>query len=147
MRALLSLAIAVATTGAVSTAALAAPGVVVPIDQSVRLNVGGSAYSVLVGNPGIADVAVVDSHTLFVSGRAYGTTDVTVLDRDGGTLFQAEVVVAAPEAGRVSIYRGAARTDMACAPGCQVAGQGGGGGGGGAKPTLSGAISTVTGTP
>ena len=120
MRAVVSLGLA-ALAAAVATAAVAAPAIVVPIDQSTRLTVGGAAYSVLVGSPAVADVTVVDSHTLFVSGRSYGSTDVVVLDRDGVQLYRGDIVVTAPETGRVSVYRGAARTDMACAPGCQVA--------------------------
>ncbi len=104
--------------------AVAAPalaeGLVVPIDHSVRLAVQGQAASVVVGNPAVADVTVVDTHTLFVSGRGYGETDVVVLDRAGRTIYSGDVIVAATGGGRASIYRGADRTDMACAPYCSV---------------------------
>ena len=93
---------------------------VVPIDKSMRLTVLGSAASVLVGNPGVADVTVVDSHTLFVQGRGYGETDIVVLNERGDTLYTGDVVVAAATTNRVSIYRGGERTDLACAPGCQI---------------------------
>lgn len=99
---------------------VAAQTLVVPIDHSQRLSVQGSAAAVVVGNPQVADVTVVDSHTVFVSGRGYGETDVVVLDGAGRTIFNGEVLVAAPAGGRVSVYRGSARTDMACAPGCAV---------------------------
>ena len=134
---------------ALASAALAGPAaaisMVVPLDQSTRLNVAGSAYSVLVGNPAVADVTVVDSHTLYISGRGYGSTDIVVLDRDGHTLYAGDLVVSSADAGRVSVYRGAqGRTDMACAPDCQVSvrsggagGSGGGGGGGGSPPAPS----------
>jgi Flp pilus assembly secretin CpaC len=105
---------------AVSAVPVFAASLVVPIDHSVRLNVAGSAASVVVGNPQVADVTVVDSHTLFVSGRGYGETDVVVLDPNGRTLYSGDVMVAAPQSGRVSIYRGAERTDLACAPDCSV---------------------------
>jgi hypothetical protein len=93
---------------------------VVPIDHSTRLAVNGAAASVVVGNPQVADVTVVDSHTLFVSGRGYGETDVVVLDRAGRTIYSGDVIVAAGGSGRVSVYRGADRTDLACAPNCSV---------------------------
>ena len=41
----------------------------VEIDHTARLNLRGAAASVVVGNPQIADVTVVDEHTLFISGR------------------------------------------------------------------------------
>jgi Flp pilus assembly secretin CpaC len=127
MRALRFITIAAAGAALAGAALAASPSIVVPIDQSTRLNVPGSASSVLVGNPLVADVTVVDSRTLYVSGRGYGSTDVVVLDQFGGALFRGSVVVTAPDVGRVSVYRGGARTDLACAPGCQVANRPSGG--------------------
>jgi len=154
MRALATLAFGAALLAGLPAAA--AP-VVVPIDQSIRLNVPGAAYSVLVGSPAIADVTVVDSRTLYITGRAYGATDVVVLDRSGSTLFRGDVVVSAPEVGRVSVYRGAARTDLACAPRCQVSARSGGGDAGGAgggsgpasppAPAAPGAAAPAAATP
>ena len=112
-----------------------------PLDHSTRLKVAGAAQSVVVGNPTVADVTVVDSHTLFVSGRGYGVTDVVVLDASGRTLYSTEVVVGVAHTGRVSVFRGAERTDMACSPNCQVSirtGGAGGSGGGGAAPASPG---------
>lgn len=96
-----------------------AEALIVPLDHSTRLRVAGSASSVVVGNPAVADVTVVDSHTLFVSGRGYGVTDVVVLDVSGRTLFSTEVVVGVAHTGRVSVWRGPTRVDMACTPSCQ----------------------------
>ncbi len=94
--------------------------VVVALDHSARLHVAGSAQSVVVGNPAVADVTVVDSHTIYVSGRGYGVTDVVVLDSNGHSLFAGEVQVTTPNTGRVTVWRGSDRTDMACAPSCQA---------------------------
>jgi len=115
MRVALALAFTLA-----ATAPAFADTLVVPIDHSTRVAVRGQAASVVVGNPQVADVTVVDSHTLFVSGRGYGQTDVVVLDHAGRTLYSGDVLVASAEGGRVSVYRGAERTDMACAPACAV---------------------------
>ncbi len=77
-----------------------------------------------------------------------GATDLVVLDRNGRPLFTGDLVVGSADAGRVSVYRGAERTDLACAPGCQVAirsgggsrgggsSQGGAGGGGGVAQSI-----------
>jgi Flp pilus assembly secretin CpaC len=123
-----------------STGPALAEALTVPIDHSTRLSIAGSAASVVVGNPQVADVTVVDSHTVFISGRGYGETDVVVLDGAGRTVYAGEVMVGSPNNGRVSVYRGAARTDMACAPGCEVSfrsatkGTGSGSDGGAASP-------------
>ena len=132
-----------------------AESLVVPIDHSTRIAVQGNAASVVIGNPQVADVTVVDSHTLFVSGRGYGQTDVVVLDRSGRTIFSGDVIVAAAGSGRVSIYRGAERTDLACAPACSVStrspvapsreGAASGGGGSGGSNPMSGLAAGIGG--
>lgn len=137
MRPILHLALAT-----LSVAALAGPALAqtlsVPIDQAVRVDIAGQVNSVVIANPSLVDVRIVDSHTLYLVGNGYGATNVVALDRDGRSIYSSEVVVSSPNAGRVSVYRGAARTDMACTSNCQVsmrsaaASSGGGGGGGGA---------------
>ena len=112
---------------------------VVSVDHSTRLQIAGSAQSVVVGNPAVADVTVVDSHNIFVSGRGYGVTDVVILDGAGRTIYSNEIVVGLAHTGRVSVWRGPERTDLACAPNCQVSIRTGGGGAGGAASSSSGA--------
>lgn len=97
----------------------------VEVDHVTRLNLNGSAASVIIGNPQIADVTVVDAHTLFVSGRAYGVTEIVVLDGAGRSIYQGEVVVSAPSAGQVRVWRGASLTNMACSTTCSVSVRGG----------------------
>ena len=94
-----------------------ARAIAVPLDYSTRLHISGSAASVVVGNPAIADVTVVDSHTLYVQGRGLGSTNVIVLDRAGRTLFADDVLVGSPGA-HVTVYHGADRDDFACSPRC-----------------------------
>lgn len=103
---------------AIATPALAAPRTSVAIDQTARINLRASAASVIVGNPQVADVTVVDDRTLFLSGKGYGVTEVVVLDPLGRTIWQGEVVVTAPTSGAVTVYRGAQATEMACASAC-----------------------------
>ncbi len=90
----------------------------VEIDHTARLNLRGAASSVVVGNPQIADVTVVDEHTLFISGRGFGVTEIVVLDGMGRTIYQSEVVVSSPSSGQVRVWRGSAVTDMACSTTC-----------------------------
>ena len=127
-----------------AAASTATAGVVaVPINHTVRLAVAGSAASVVVGNPAVADVTVVDSRTVFVSGRGYGSTDVTVLDSLGRTLYSSEIEVAAPSRGRVAVYRGGARSDLTCDPGC---GPNGTAAAGAAAPTMGGSSGSAAAT-
>lgn len=90
----------------------------VEIDRSARVSLRGSAASVIVGNPAIADVTVVDANTLFVTGKGYGVTEVIAVDGVGRTLFQGEIVVTGGSTGSVRVWRGAQATEMACAASC-----------------------------
>ena len=110
-----------------SVAVLALPGsglaqsarISVEIDQAQRVQLRGPAGSVIVGNPEIADVTVVDSNTLYITGKGYGVTEIVAVDSIGRTVFQSEVVVTAGSgSGRVRIWRGAQATEMACAASC-----------------------------
>ena len=93
-------------------------GLEVEIDRAQRIQLRGAASSVIVANPAVADVTVVDASTLYVTGRGHGSTEVVVVDAIGRTLYQAVVHVTAPSAGHVRVWRGAAATEMACASGC-----------------------------
>jgi Flp pilus assembly secretin CpaC len=90
----------------------------VEIDRSSRINLRGQAASVIVGNPAIADVTVVDANTLFVTGKGYGVTEVVAVDALGRTLYQGEVIVTGGSSGSVRVWRGAQATEMACAASC-----------------------------
>jgi len=92
----------------------------VEIDRSARVALTGSAASVIVGNPDIADVTVVDANTLFVTGKGYGVTEVIAVDGLGRTLYQGEIVVTGGSTGSVRVWRGAQATEMACAASCST---------------------------
>ena len=116
-RPILSLTFALA---ALAGAAQAAP--VVPIDQSTPLALPRGTRDVLVGNPAIADVSVIDAGKAVVSGRGYGVTNLVIIDQLGRTVLERQVVVAAPSQGRVSVIRGPRVEEYACAGGCERSG-------------------------
>ena len=110
----------------VSVAALAVAGPVLAqsapmnlaVDTMQRVSVRGAISSVIVANPQIADATVVDANTLFVTGKGYGTTQVTAVDAIGRVLFQNQIVVTGGQSGSVRVWRGAQVTEMACASSC-----------------------------
>lgn len=110
---------------ALSLLLLAAPlaaqaaDITVPIDQSRRLPVGGSAASIMIGNKDIADVRAIDTRTLMVVGKKQGVTNIVVFDAAGRTLYEGEVVVSAPTGSMVTVYRGARAEEFSCSPYCQ----------------------------
>ena len=110
-----------------STALLVAPAIGtaqsaslnVEIDQAQRVQLRGPAGSVIVGNPALADVTVVDSNTLYITGKGYGVTEIVAVDAIGRTVFQSQVVVTdGAGAGRVRVWRAGQATEMACAASC-----------------------------
>lgn len=117
-RSILPLFAAVALLAIPAAAAAQSQPLNVDIDQSTRVQLRAPAGSVIVGNPLIADVTVVDANTLFITGKGYGVTEIVAVDVLGRTVFQSQVVVTAGDSGRVRVWRGAQATEMACASTC-----------------------------
>ena len=90
----------------------------VEIDRSARVQLRAAAASIIVGNPQIADVSMVDANTLFIVGKGYGVTEVVAVDGTGRTLFQREIIVTGGSTGSVRVWRGAQATEMACGVSC-----------------------------
>jgi Flp pilus assembly secretin CpaC len=88
----------------------------VALDHSTRLPVRDAA-SVIVSNPSVADVTVVDNSTVFVVGKSFGITDIVVLNHAGRTVFNGDVAVTDP-GSNVAVFRGAERTDFSCSDTC-----------------------------
>lgn len=88
----------------------------VALDHSARLPIRDAA-SVVVADPAVADVMVVDNNTVFVLGRNFGSTSVVVLDHAGRAVFNGEVTVTSSRSA-VSVFRGAERTDFDCPDTC-----------------------------
>jgi Flp pilus assembly secretin CpaC len=99
-------------------AAQAGQSVTVEKNHMVRVALRGSAGSVIVGNPDIADVNVVDSHTIYIIGKGFGSSAVTVTDAAGRSLFDGEVVVTGAQRGAITVYRGAKASSVVCSNVC-----------------------------
>jgi len=103
----------------------ATSALMVHVDQGTRVSLSRPARDIVVANPGIADVTLLDAHNIVVLGKAVGSTSLLVVDAAGRTILDRQVVVSTADAGRMSFYRGAAAVqDFACSPGCaQVGGK------------------------
>jgi Flp pilus assembly secretin CpaC len=101
-------------------AAAAASRLDVDINQSRRIVLRGAAANVVVGDPAIADVTMVDAHSVIVTGKGYGSTEVMVTDRGGRMLLDSRVAVSAPDDGRLTLHRGIAASEFACSPRCEA---------------------------
>lgn len=117
MRRILSLAAALLALSVAVPAA--AQGMPIRIDQAARLVLSGNARDVIIGNPAVADVTVLDGRTLVVTGKGYGITNLIVVDGRGRTILDRQIIVSASDDGRVTMYRGADLYNYACAPRCE----------------------------
>ena len=94
-----------------------------PINVNVNmariLRINAAAATVIIGNPGIADVTIQDPQTLILTGKSYGQTNLIVLDASGNPIADTLIEVVQMQAGVVTVYQGQARTSLACAPVCQ----------------------------
>lgn len=91
----------------------------VPLDQAVAVRLGAPAEGIAIGNPSIAGVSVQNDRTLFITGRSYGMTNLTVVGEDGRMVYSARVIVVADETGAVMVTRGNETTRMECTPICR----------------------------
>lgn len=99
-------------------AAQAAQRVTIEKNHTMRVTLRGTAGSVIVGNPDIADVSVIDSHTLYIVAKGLGSSAVNVTDAAGRSLFDGEVVVMdAPRSG-ITVYKGLTPTSVICTNVC-----------------------------
>ncbi len=98
--------------------ALAGQKLIVEKNHTLRVALSGPAGSVIVGNPDIADVTVIDSRTVYVVGKGFGTSAVTITDRMGRSLFDGEIMVASGTQGGVTVYKGLTPSTMVCSNVC-----------------------------
>jgi len=108
----------VAAAGFIATAAVAGQRLVVEKNHTVRVSLNAPASSVIVGNPEIADVNVVDSRTVYILGKGFGNSSVTITGRDGRALFDGEVAVTAVRQGAITVYKGLKPSLMVCTNVC-----------------------------
>lgn len=93
----------------------------VAIDQSFPVRLANSASGVAIGNPSIAGVSMQNDHFFFVTGRAYGTTNLTVVDANNHVMFSGRVVVVPDETNTVRVMRNNETASYECTPTCRPA--------------------------
>jgi hypothetical protein len=95
-----------------------AENVAVVLDQARLLKLPDRVATIVIGNPSIADGTLQTGGQLIVTGKGYGTTNLMALDNRGAVLAEHTITVSAPTTG-LTVYRGADRETLSCAPKCQ----------------------------
>jgi Flp pilus assembly secretin CpaC len=124
--------IAVCRAAVVSVLLLAAPvmapAIAVAEDGPIQvktnmariLRISAPAATVIIGNPGVADVTIQDPQTLVLTGKNYGQTNLIVLDTRGNPIADTLIeVVQSAQSDTMTVFMGQARTTLSCAPQCQ----------------------------
>lgn len=100
------------------TPAVASEDLTIYSDHSTLITLPKRPATVIVGNPSIADVTL-DGERLFLHGRGFGNTNVTILDATGHAIGDYEIFVTLPEANSASVFKSGARQTYSCAGDCQ----------------------------
>lgn len=119
MKRVLAAMFAVALSGLTTGVAFAASGVTVNVNMARILRINSPAATVIIGNPAIADVTIQDPKTLILTGKAYGETNLIILDAVGNPIADTLVDVIQQDGDLMTVYEGAARTTLHCNPICQ----------------------------
>lgn len=107
---------------ALAVPASAAEELVINIDQTQILQTSSKPGTIIIGSPGIVD-ASMQGGKIFLQGKAYGTTNMILLDRKGGEIANYNVTVKFADTNNVALYKAGDRYTYSCAPVCQAAPQ------------------------
>jgi Flp pilus assembly secretin CpaC len=118
LRRLLILAIAMVALPAAVQAATNEP-ITVKANMARILRISAPAATVIIGNPGVADVTIQDPQTLVLTGKSFGETNLIVLDSAGNPVADTMISVVQANADTITVYMGTARTTLSCQPVCQ----------------------------
>ncbi len=88
------------------------------IDRAKVMRISRPADIVIIGNPAIADATIQDNRTLIITGRAFGTTNLIVLDAAGEAIADQVLTVTGTNDGVVTVYKRSDRETLSCTPEC-----------------------------
>lgn len=89
------------------------------MDHARVLKLDRPVSKVIVGNSKVADATVADSKTIVLTGRAFGTTNIVLLDTDGNAILDERILVSIDEGNTVRVYRQTERSVLSCTPNCE----------------------------
>lgn len=91
----------------------------VQVNMARILRIDAPAATVIIGNPGVADVTIQDPQTLVLTGKSYGQTNLIILDASGNPIADTLIRVTQDTRDVVTMYAGNKRQSFNCEPICQ----------------------------
>jgi hypothetical protein len=113
----LAAAFAVALSCGAATAKAETSTIRVNVDESQILQLPSAPGAIVIGNPAIADVSI-QGQQLFIHGRSYGQTNLTILDLEGKQLANFKLVGTLVQDDLVTLFRQTNRYTLSCADTC-----------------------------
>ena len=92
---------------------------VVAVNRAKVIKLPEKTQTVIIGNPGVADIAIQKSGLVVLTGKSFGVTNFIALDASGGMIGESMVSVTAPTDSTVMVQRGLERQTYSCTPICQ----------------------------
>ncbi len=102
-----------------ASSAWAAEELNIKTDQTQLITVLGDPGTVIIGNPSIAD-ATVHGSKIFLHGRAFGTTNLIILDGEGNQISAFDLTVYNNNSNSVVLFKAGNRYTYGCAPLCET---------------------------
>lgn len=96
----------------------------VQVDKSRMLTISGTPGAIVIGNPSIADVTS-NGDKIFVHGRNFGETNLLILDLQGNTIAEFDLITRHANNAAMAVYKGssiktASRSSYSCYPLCEA---------------------------
>jgi len=92
----------------------------VKVNMARILRIDAPAATIIIGNPGVADVTIQDPQTLVLTGKSYGYTNLIILNSAGNPIADTMIEVTQDLSDIVTMYNGSARQSFNCEPTCQA---------------------------
>lgn len=95
-------------------------GILVMLDQAKVIRIDHEADTVIIGNPSIADAVLYDRKTLVITGRAFGSTNLLILDDKGELVVDESIRVHPAVDTIVTVHRATQSYTYSCSPTCRA---------------------------
>jgi Flp pilus assembly secretin CpaC len=89
----------------------------IKIDRAQVFNIPVESKTLIIGNPAIADVSIIQPGLMVITGKAFGLTNLVSLDQDGRQIANSMLRVTAPGEQMVTVMRGTNNETVHCPEG------------------------------
>ncbi len=116
--ALLAAATLLMSLGGLEARAQQTQDLMVTYDQSQILRLPRRVSEIIIGNPSIAEVTISSGKMLVITGKAFGITNLILLDEQKNIMLSRRLITLRPTAKVVNLMRGGGRQTYNCTPQC-----------------------------